>query len=481
MYRLNFYALGIIGTVVTIYLFFYLEIHADWWFDDDPGLFALASKAGSLLDFFSKKEFIHIGSRNEIVPFLLVSISLDNFIGFGNPLPAYIHHSVSFFITVVLLYFVLLRFSGSMTYALAAALGWIFLPSTQVVAEFLTTRSYIEGLGFSLLAVVLISRDADSKMKFTIHTAAALFCLVCAMLYKEYFVSTSLALIFFIFLHRKIRSGMAACIIIAILYIAYRAWSIGINFTYGTRLVGFVDYLKSLKGISYIFSGSPLGYGIVIFLILLVLFAFIRKKISRESFYLFILLLMISLLTIYPTAGHIITQYRAYGTWYRNPFIVNTVIWVFGLYALWRITDKSMARAAVYFLLVLCIIPGSWKTKEKWNAHKTMYQQEGKFFLGNGRDKLLFSRVPADWFLLGVQDLYPGRDTSSYILESEIKNGQRPVVWPENRLFHDFKTIWRYNGNQIVEDKILFNGLKNFNVNYLPKNMLNNQLMLFNR
>jgi hypothetical protein len=374
-----------------------------------------------------------------------------------NPLVAYGHHLISLLIVSLLLYYALQLYTGNVTFSIITTLGWLILPSTQAISEFLSTRNYMEGLGFSLAAIVFLHPFAQSGQFRWRQFALTLFFLICAMFSKEFFVTATFAFVFLAYFHRKFKAGLAACIAIAVMYSAYRIYFIGINFNYAIELLGFADYMKYLARLAFMFAAGTAGYGITIILLGAIIYSAVKKRISMESFILFIIILAVSLMTIYPTAGHLKIAYNHFGTWYRNPFIFNTILWVFGIYAVWQMFDKPKTRTIALAVIFISILPGSWRMRQSFDRLKAHYAAEGKFLIDNSKDKLLYSTVPAWWYPGGLLSLFKGRETASFILDKEFNDGVRPIIRPVDSDIKKIKTIWRYNGSRIAEEKFTFN------------------------
>ena len=91
-----------------IYSLGYLRLSSRWWFEDDPALFAYTASAGSPIRFFADPTILRrFTTGNALVPMQLISYWLDLRTAGVSPAVAYLHQTVSFLITIVLI----MRFS----------------------------------------------------------------------------------------------------------------------------------------------------------------------------------------------------------------------------------------------------------------------------------------------------------------------------------------------------------------------------------
>ena len=94
-----------------------------------------------------------------------LSYWIDTRVAPESPALAHLHDYVSLVIVCLLLEATLRRFRVPRPWSIAAVGAWLLLPSTIAVYEFIAARHYIEGLGYSLWALLVaddLARDEHS-------------------------------------------------------------------------------------------------------------------------------------------------------------------------------------------------------------------------------------------------------------------------------------------------------------------------------
>jgi hypothetical protein len=136
---------------------------------------------------------------------------------------------------------------------------------------------------------------------------------------------------------------------------------------------------------------------------------------------------------MYPAAAAVDGTYLSRGTWYRATFVSNvTILVVFA----WLLTHMSRGwRAAASASAVFTLVLGAWLTAQTWDGLHARYQVEGQFYLDHP-NALVYSEVPAWWFLVGIDDLYHV-PTSHYVLAAHAGSSDAAVL-------ARYPTIWRY-------------------------------------
>jgi hypothetical protein len=213
-------------------------------------------------------------------------------------------------------------------------------------------------------------------------------------------------------------------------------------------LVGGRAYLEFLGRLPYIFAGDAGGYVLILGFALLCLWRF--RSINLRIAGCALLVLCSALATIYPTTFAISRDWLVHGTWYRVMFFVSTIILLGGGYWLGKTQTRSM-RAVALVLSALILIFGAGTTAQKWQRAMDRYRFEGKYYLAH-EDQLIYSEVPAFWYLRGIHDLY------AVPISHHVDFTARKKPLPAE--LSTFKTIWRYQSGKFVEDRALFEELE---------------------
>ncbi len=438
--------------IIAIGLFegvFFLRTLTDFWFDDDATLFAFVSGVKNPLAFFLSHEVI-AGSSFSFTPMQMLSYWLDFKMSGTNPVGAYLHSTVVFILTALML-FVVLRFSQTTRLSLFVTLAWMFLPSTIVIEEFIGARHYMEGLLLTLCSLFfgykyLQTGQVGRRLGFL---ALALVCLFLAMLGKEVYVTSGFLCVFLLFAcHQRYGEG-AAVVLLGLVYGCYRVWAVGLASKYPVPATDTGAYLKFVGQLPYIFSGNHLGYLLVGGTVACAAWLALKRQFPYRSGAVFILIAVVSCLTIFPGSLYLSHEWQNRGTWYRLPFVLNLVLLIGGCLLVRRGNHRFAALMAV--ILTLSLLHGAILTRNRWDELKDLYAVTGRFYVAN-EDKLVYSEVPAYWYLGGLKALY--RLDHPFIIPSfppPFKLSTAPQV----------TEIWRYQNGEMVRDVKLWADLNN--------------------
>ena len=450
-YGILFFTLFVL---TVLYSFIYLGVLSDWWIDDDPGHYALVQDVNAFSDFFTSKDKLRYGAGNALTPFHLFSFWVDMQIAPHNVQFAYLHHTFSFFVTVLLFGMLLLNWSGSLVITLAASVLWILIPSTQTIAEFVSTRHYLEGLQYALLAIFLAQRSIqNTKNKSSILILLALLSLAIAMLHKELYVLLPGALVLLLWIRHKKYFGIFGILVTLIAYTAYRLWALGSSVNYTMPFLGPKLYLKYLMKIPYLFAGSYCGYLVLVMAVLLLALAYKSNKLKIWVLGIYGFAIALSLATIYPVAYAVSENWKDLGTWYRAHFILNTIL-LFALVHLVSLFQEKI-RGIAFLILFACLISGSMKSRVVWDNLKDRYRLEGEFILNPpSPDAMLYSEVPAYWFTKTLEMFYklPERNwVTWYALHTNSL---------DNNVLNRSKVLYKVQDGKLIEDPVLLENLK---------------------
>lgn len=435
----------IIGSLVNL---LFLQTVTDFWFDDDATLYAFVSGVGDPSAFFLSQKVLS-ASGFSFTPVQMLSYWFDLKFGGIDPQVAYIHSSISFLLTSVML-FRIMRFSESIFFSLVITVFWMILPSTIVVQEFIGTRHYMEGFLLMLCSVYfcIINTSVVTPSQRTIVTFFSLSFLFCAMLCKEIYVTAGPTFLFLIFLYKRRFWEAGSVIGVSALYALYRLWAIGLSSKYPTPGFDLENYLEFVVKLPYIFTGNYGGYFLLACVFLYGVYLVLKKRYSLVAIVFFALLIVLSLATIYSGSSYLSADWQSRGTWYRLVFLLNSLILIGGA-LIFRSSDHTCAKI-VFLLLFISLVHGAYITRNHWNTLKDRYAKMGLFYIEHD-EKIVYSEVPAYWYLGGIKKLYGLKHP--YILSHSPKN----FKYDQSEDIHE---VWRYKNGEMVGDKELWQKLK---------------------
>ena len=443
--------LVLIGAFWAGMTFGFQKIQSDWWFEDDPCVYSFTERYHSPLAFFhtqdSSNRLITEGSGNQLLPMFFASAWMDSLISDKDAGVEYIHQSLSVLAVALGLYVLVLLWLKSPTFAILTSLIWLILPSSVVLSEFLSARSYVEGLLFSILAWICLLSCKRANWKHTSSFISAVYAFTAiAMLYKEYFPTTVLfSLFLYVTFHRKLKLALGF-ILIGFGYYLYRDWAVGISARYTMDYLNLSDYLIYLSRLPYIALGTKLGYFAFASFALAIAICIYRGYLSKAECLFWSSVLFVTLATIFPVASASSATWRDHGTWYRSVFLLNTVLLL--LFVKVAHTLRGYRYASLAFgLIAFSVIPGTAKTIRTWDSLKEAYALEGKFIVEN-TDKILYSTLPAYWYLTCIKSYHGGKAGKVFTPSGA-----------ERKALLDKGEIWSRQGNAIKPDAKLFEEL----------------------
>jgi hypothetical protein len=447
--------LALLVVIAVLFSAFYLRSLSRWWFEDDPAQFQYVRELSNPVSFFTEPQLMRgFGTGNAVVPFQMLSYWFDMHALGPFPAPAYLHSLLSLLVTLVLLYFTLLRWTGDAHAAWGGSLLWLLLPSTLAVHYFLGARHYIEGLAFALLAVLFIDRLGHSNYGWG-KTAVVLLCAAVSgaisMLFKEVYGAAVPAYFLLTAIHRKrlVQGAIAAGL--AFGYFVYRVWMVGTSVSYTMPFLDPVRYLGFLLLAPFTISANYAAYILVGCSIAFTVTLIKRDRNESSSLLLWAGLTATSLIAIYPVSYAIFVSYRTPLTSYRIPFVVNTIWIVWAVYAAARL--RRLTTALIVFGLI--VVPGTERTRRYWDQRMSRAESEAVFYLENP-DKLVYCEEDATWFLPGVNRFYAV--ARSHFINKHERTGDNA-----RSMIGSFATIWRYHEGRFVPDPQLFREIQQEN------------------
>jgi hypothetical protein len=384
----------------------------DWWFEDDTAHRVFVRDNPDPWAYFTPDLVAELTLGQAVTPWFAVSFWVDHRIHPGSPTVAYVHTAISLYLAAVALYLVMVRFTP-WAVAFGTTALWLSLPSTVVITEFLSTRHYLEGLLFSLVGIwcALESRDTTGwRRALLVALAAALYLLSCGA--KEVYVTATWCSIVALFVTSRRWASAAVVTASGVAYALYRMVSLG-GFGRDLDLSFAADYHLFVLRWPQIFAGNPGGYVLAMTMAIVAFDLFRRRRIEARSVLLIAAMVLVMAATVLPVTANITHQYRSLGPWFRVVFLLNTFVLAAGGWALARL-DRRRTVIAVAAVAAAVILPGGIATARNWDASKAEYRREARFYLEHP-DRLLYSRLPAPWFLWGVHELYRPDEPPHYI------------------------------------------------------------------
>jgi hypothetical protein len=346
----------------------------------------------------------------------------------------------------VAFYFAMMRLLRKRSMALLTTLAWMLLPSTTVLVEFLSTRHYLIGMFWALLALISV----DDALRARRGARGLLLARVAAFTWlsvisKEFFPPAVLTLTFLWFAWRRDWRGALIPVVLGALYAIYRLSMTDVAIVYyGNALMSPSQVLKLLLRLPYMTVGGWAGYAAFLLTVALLW----RKARSDREFLPVLLIggatLLVSLLVIYPVGQTVSGSWRSLGTWYRTPCVINTLVLVAFAYAVATLRQER-ARMAVMTLLLLVVLDGSQRTAKHWDQMKAELTAEADFVFSNP-EKTLVSQAKAVWFLRGVASLYPDREAAAFVCRWD-----RPWSPAYTALLRSSSPFWIYEDGAVRE------------------------------
>ncbi len=431
----------------------FLGIVQDWWLWDDPPFFGALREANPFELFYRREWFHRFGAANALVPFQFLTFWFDTTVAHRNAAFAYWHNVLSFCITSVLMHLLFVRVLPSVLHAVAASLGWMMLPSTICCVEFLSSRHYLEGLLFATGGTLLLLRSNEMDHRRSLASGAGVALICVSALHREMYYATVLWGWFLgaLFWKRWKLAGVLS--IPAVLYVPYRVGMFGWRVDYGGPMPGVGDFGRLLIHLpaDYI-TGHAIGWVLLLTFAAMTGYELKRKKICRREVMLGGFLLVSVILPLIPVAGALNVVHDNPEGWYRAVFVLNAV----GFVLLVRVMGKALPpnrslAGLVAFALVM--LPEAWTQRGEWDAVKARHEVEGRFYLDHA-DRLVYSELPAHWYLFGMDALHeiePTRHVSPHRLHHASME-----------ILNSYETIWRYDeeSNRFVSDPGLLESLR---------------------
>jgi len=319
----------------------------------------------------------------------------------------------------------------------------------MVITEFIATRHYLEGLALSLGALILAVRypySSRGRNLAGLMGIALLFYL--SALAKEVYVTFTFYCLVGLFFHRRQWLPLLVMFASGFAYAAHRLW-----FLNGISRDSFpihVGLLKNFQSLPFTLTGNNGGYALTAVIGLFMILAVLKKELRGFRLLWLIGAFGVLLGSILPVYLHLHVGHESPGTWYRLVFLWNTVLVILGAWLAQRLlTRKHFGIFSL--LLAVTLASASLKAATWWDHLKGEYQVEARFYLDHPT-RLLYTELPAAWFIGNVQDLYGGDAMPHYIDREGLLD--RGVI---QRLLEDHGEIWRRTPQGYKPDPELYN------------------------
>jgi hypothetical protein len=445
---------AVFAGVALSYHFFFLKTFDHWWVDDDPRNFAVVRSVSNPLSFFTDPPIArNFSSTNTVNPMLALSIWLDTRLADRNFRFAQLHNVLILTATLCLLFLILRRCGLSSTGAFATSLIWLFLPATGIVSEWLAARHHLEGFTWSLAAVLVAQKLVQREWLQNAWSIGLLLLLVgFAALSKETSAITVAFGLSLYLWHRGRRHAAISCVALFLAYVGYRSWLVGFTAGEGHYLAlpSALVFAHFLARLPYIFTGNSGGYLLVALAILAAIMAAARGQLRLRPIFYTIAVIASCLTVVCRGALPLYREWLDPGTWYRIVFFLESGLLIGAAYLIARMPAPHLGYIATVVALPIALA-GGLVTQKKWDLLSERYEAEGKYYL-KYPDRLLYSEVPAGWYLDGIQQLYDVQTRHHVVAGHELPQLAQQLA--------SHLEIWRYADGKFVTDPQLFLRLK---------------------
>jgi hypothetical protein len=391
--------------VLSVALYGFLP--AGWWYYDDPLLVTFASQHTVAEILFNPEVWLRFSPFN-LVPWVILSLKIDAFFAGFAPHFYYLHQILALTIVVSAVFAVFTLYLKARLSSFAGAVIFLLHPATFAVVSWITTRHYLEGLGFGLFSIYFYVRALRDRRPLFIAISTLFF--VFALMSKEVYVPLAFLLVLLPeerFLTR-IRYALPAFVVTG-LYIFYRAWMLGNNTLGGYSAIWPWTVKSALLSTPEMLKSYGNSWVIPVVISLVVIGSFFRLegwkgRLGRASRGL--LLFSLFYLPIVPVSP----LWGGLGS-LRYFFVLSLFITFCYAASVDLLAEKEGGiRRALAIISVFVVIGGfSYEfTRQKtlWQAEKAVAYAEGRFFLENsGRSDAIFRINQPHWFFDGLEEM----------------------------------------------------------------------------
>ncbi|PIE90014.1 MAG: hypothetical protein CR997_08530 [Acidobacteria bacterium] len=427
----------------------------NWWLEDDVYQRAFILSLDSPLTIFTNShQMFAFDMSRTFVPWLAFSEYLDIHLAPYSPVFSNLHNTVSFALTSFFLFYWLKRVLP-VKYAVLALCLWIYLPSTILISEWTAVRHYLEGLLFSVLALLVLEKTGDKSqpLQGVVYTLCVCLLYYLSAISKEIYVTFTFYMISILFIKKKNYVGIGFLCLTGLLYLGHRFLYFG--GLGSSSLVFSPSQLLGFEVLPFSFSGNHAGA--VVFIVVLIMNVVILLKKHPPITWLVCLGGLFTLLfPLMPVIQHLDSDHQM-KTWYRLVFLFNTVFVIGTVFSIKELSNRKL-KVAISTAVLLCLLSGSVSMSNKIDKLRIAYKLEAAFYLENP-DKLLFSQVPYAQYISNVHDLFCPDDKRHYIDWQGLMD--RGVI---HSTLLEYDTIWVYQDGEYKPDTSIYMELINKNM-----------------
>lgn len=401
--RLKIWYLSLTVIVWILYGF----LLSNWWYLDDPDIIAFASKH-SIPDFLFYPSIWQSFSPFNLTPWILLSLKADIALSALNPYGYYLHQMLSLVIVALALFAILTLYIEKPSFAFIGVLIFLLNPSTLSVTSWISTRHYLEGMGFGLFSIYFYLKGLRGN-KFMLIFISTLFYLL-AVISKEVYVPLPFLLI--LLPGQDLKNRIACSIPMFIttgFYTLYRVWMLGDSAMKGYSTIWPWTLKSAILNTPKVFrfySDSWLIFSVVC-IVIIWSFKYIDRwndRLKRALKGVFILLLFyLPIIPVSPIWGGLgsLRYFFALSLFITFCYISSAYV----IFERGGRIQKAFLIASVLFVVAGFYI--SFKAeKALWDSEKAAAYVEGRFFLENsGRLDTVFKISQAHWFFDGIEEM----------------------------------------------------------------------------
>ncbi len=441
-------ALGALALAVVLIAGPLCRTYSDFWFEDDAPHRAFVRDHANPLAYFGPELVSALSLGHSVTPWFPLTFWVDRLFSELSPVPAYLHSAFSLWLTACAFYLLICHYLPR-RYALVTAALWLLLPSTVVTLEFLSTRHYLEGLLFSLLAIgaALKSNVYEGRSRQNaLAVSLGFYLLACTT--KEVYVSATFFALLCLFVDWRRWLAVALLFACGGVYVAYRL----VSLPSAAKVTGASfasNYNLFVERWPFMFSGHEGGYALLFAAVLVLILVLAKRCLHWRALVYGGGLGAVMLLTIFPVSEHITAAYRELGTWYRVVFLFNSFALFAGAYLVARLRQPTIAWAMA-LVTAASLAVGAWRTSRHWDEIKAIHTLDAQFYLDHP-DRLLYSDLPAYWYLYGIHSLYKPGQEPHYITYRDLDKCER---------LERFENVWTRVDGRFVEDRQLLERLR---------------------
>jgi len=379
-----------------------------WWYSDDTEIIAFAA-AHSPAGYLSDPQIWQSFSPFNLVPWILLSLKIDVMLAGFTPYFYYLHQIMALSVVALALFAVLNLYVGQKIFSVAGVLIFLLHPATLAVASWISTRQYLEGLGFGLFGAYCFVKGIRNNRRMLIFISALFYAI--ASMAKEVYVPLPLLLILLPEKDIKARIKHALPLFaVTGLYVIYRSWMLGNNTLGGYSEIWPWTFRSAMLSAPKIFQAYGGSWWLILTVSAVMLFWTLKgdgalknrtREMARGAF--IFLILYLPIIPVSPLWGGLASL-----RYFLLTSLFITFCYVFCLDHLFG--RGSKLRDALLIVSLLFTIAGFYHgfkgQKAIWDSEKAQAYGEGMFFLENSKSRdVLFKTGQPHWFFDGLEKI----------------------------------------------------------------------------